>query len=123
MTQGSMVLFNEVPWLKNVLFTENGASYGSLLCNDIYTRNFIKLQINAPARSPDSIFQPDLEHESGTIHQFPADGQLLLEFLPFAEFSESFPVCHQAGDGSISWMLLPLILPASISTPRFCSQI
>ena len=85
-------------------------------------RNFIKLQINAPARSPASIFQPDLEHESGAIHQLQADGQMPFKFLPFAELSESVLVYRQCGIGSVNWILLPRTLLAPISAPRFCSQ-
>ena len=86
MTQDSMVSFNEDPWLKNVLFTENGASYDTLLCY-WYSRNFIKLQIIAPAKSTASIFQPDLEHESGAIHELPTDGKCLSNFY----LSVSYP--------------------------------
>ena len=72
MTQGSMVSPNEVLWLKHVLYTENRASYDTLLSY------WIKCWINAPARPSASKFQPDLEHESETIHQFPVDGQMPL---------------------------------------------
>jgi len=66
MTLGSMVSRNEVPWLKNVLYTENGASHDALL-SYWYCRNFIKCWINVPARPSASTFQRDLEHESGAI--------------------------------------------------------
>lgn len=72
-----MVSLNEVPWLKNVMYTEDGGSYDTLL-SYWYSRNFIKCWINAPARPYASKFQPDLEHESETIHQFPVDGQMPL---------------------------------------------
>ena len=74
-----MVSLNEVPWLKNVLYTENGASHDTLLCY-WYSRNFIKLCLNASARPFASIFQPDLEHEFETVRQFPVDGQMPFNF-------------------------------------------
>lgn len=85
--------------------------------------SFIKLWMVAPARSSASKFQPDLEHESGTIHQFPADGQMPLNFLPVAELSENLPAYQLSRNGSMNLILLPLILPTPISTRRFCSQI
>lgn len=83
-------------------------------------RIFIKLWINARARSPASKFQPDLEQVSGAVQQFPADGQMPFGFPPSAELSESFLAYHQSGNVSMNRMLLPLILPPPISTPRFC---
>lgn len=82
--------------------------------------SFIKLWIITPTRSSASIFQPDLEQESGSVQQFPADGQMPFSFPPFAELSESFSAYHQSGNGSMNRMLLPLILPTPISTLRFC---
>ncbi len=116
MTLGSVVSPNEVPWLKNVLFTENGASYDTLL-SYLYCRNFAKCWINVPARPSASKFQPDLEHESETIHQFPAVGQIPFKLVPFAELSDGFPAYDQSGNGSIDWILVP---PYS-SYPNFYS--
>ena len=75
MTQGFLVSLNEVLWLKHVLYTENGASYDTLLSY------WIKCWINAPARYPASQFQPDIEHGSDAIQQLPKDGQLPLNFF------------------------------------------
>ena len=52
--------------------------------------SFIILWIDAPARPSASVFQSDLEHESGAIHQFPTDGQIPFNFHPFAELSGDF---------------------------------
>ncbi len=46
-----------------------------------------------------------------------------LKFLPFAQISESFLAYHQSDNGSMNWMLRPLILLTPDSTPRFYSQL
>ena len=42
-----------------------------------------------------------------------------LKVLPFAQISESFLAFHQSDNGSMNWMLRPLILLTPDSTPRF----